>query len=186
MADSLARQVAVLTKKLKAVSEQDVKRAANTALNKSAKRINTRVASAVAKAEKIPVKLIKQKSFVRPSKISTGSAVYKIYRTSIPVVSLLSKGVIQKRMGTGTNKTGVTARGRKFKSAFINRSAGKAPQVYQRQGVARYPLITQKINIKDSIDRIAPQVARSIMKNDYQDILRQELNYRLQKRLGNA
>lgn len=184
MADSLERQVFKLTQRLKKIAEQDVAQAASSALNKSAKRVETRIVSGVAKAENIPNKHIRKRVYIRKSSLRTQKAIVKLYRGDVPVISLLSKGVIANKMGTGTSRTGVTARGRKFPGAFIQTPGSGSPQVFRRQSAARYPLEAIKIPISKTINAIALPIAQRVMANDYQEIYRQELNYRLQKRLG--
>lgn len=184
MADSIERQIYVLTQRLKKVAEKDVPLAASSALNKAAKRIDTRVVRGVAKSENIPNKLVRKKVFIRRSRPATQKARVRIYRTDISVISLISKGTVEAKMGTGTSKAGVTARGRRYPGAFINRQSGRSPQVFKRDSSTRYPIRAIKIPIRKTVERITPVVAGRVMRNNYPEIYRQELNFRLSKRLG--
>lgn len=177
-------QVARLSKKLLAISAKDVPASTSSALTKTARKVKTRVVRGVAKSEKLPNKVISKKVFTRPSTVRTQKSRITIYQKDVSVVSLLSRATISKKMGTGTNRRGVTVRGRNFPGAFINPGSGGKVQVFSRLGRKRKPLRAEKITISDSINRIAPVVTRRVYQKEFLPEVKRELKFRLDRKLA--
>jgi len=175
-------QVAKLSKKLVAIAAKDVAASTSSALTKIARKVKTRIVRGVAKSENLPNKVINKKIFVKGSTITKQKSKLTIYRDDISVVSLLSRTTIANKMGTGTNRRGVTVRGRQFQGAFIQRALG-ATQVFRREGRLRNPIEKVTIPIDDAVDRIAPVVTRRIYQKDFLPEVKRELTFRLNKRL---
>lgn len=184
MTEPLDVQIRKISRRLNQIAAQDVPRATSSALNKVAKKIRTRVVRGVAKSEKLPNKVINKKVFIRRSTVRTQRAVMTVYRGDVSVIRLIRSATIQRRMGTGTNRQGITVRGRKFPGAFINTTRKGAVHAFKRKGAARNPIGVVKIPINKAVDRVAPKVAERVHRSDFLTETRRELTFRLQRRLG--
>lgn len=172
MPESLDKQAARLAKKLRAIGRQEVPRAGSAALNKSAKRIKTRVVRGVSKETKVVQKHIRKKVFIKRSTPRTQKAEFRVYRRDIAAIGLNPR----------TSRKGVRVAGKLHSGAFINtlRKTGQR-HVLKRKGVKRYPVEIIKIPISESVDKISRKVAVRVMRQDYPKLLQHELVYRLDK-----
>lgn len=175
-------QVARLSKKLLAISARDVPASTSSALTKIARKVRTRIVRGVSKAERLPAKVVRKKVYTKPSTLKSQKSIITVYRDDISVVSLLTPATIAKKMGTGTNRKGVTVRGRTFQGAFIQ-TASRAVQVFKRDGRAKYPIDKQTIPIDEAVDKIAPRVTRRVYQKEFLPEVKRELKFRLDKRL---
>lgn len=95
--------------------------------------------------------------------------------------ALLTKSQIAKKLGTGTNKRGVTAKGYQWQGAFIQRGKSDNIHVFKRSSAKRLPIEVIKIPVDDAAKRIVPKVVSRVMKNNYRRLLAQDLRYRISK-----
>jgi hypothetical protein len=182
VADSLQVQIKRLEKKLKAIAEKEFPRAAVSALNKIVKPASNDVAKTVAARQKLPVKVVRQQVSIRKATFRDPSALVRSYTRGISVARLVSAATLVKRMGTGTNKTGVTARGKTYKSAFINRTRrNQKVFVFERLGKSRFPLDVVRVPIDEALNDTQLKTVQSRYKNNFQKLYLHELNYRLSK-----
>ncbi|TQV85196.1 hypothetical protein FKG94_03125 [Exilibacterium tricleocarpae] len=192
MTVSPQQQAARLARKLNRIAKRDTRLATNSALNKAAQRVNTRVVRGLSRSIRVPQKLIRQKIFISRSTLRTLRVLYKVYAKDISFVQLLTKGQIGRSVGTGTNRRGVRARGRQIDHAFIQRGKSGNLHVFTRQGkfkrVAgprggrRVELIdVERIAIQAEAERITAAVSTRVMRKDYFRLLQQDLNFRLSK-----
>jgi hypothetical protein len=182
VADPIAQQIKMLEKKLKAIAEKEVPRAAVTALNKVAKPVVGAVAKAVAQKEKLPAKIIRPRVVYRKATFNSRSAFVKSFTRGINAICLLSDATIAKRMGKGTSKKGVTVRGRVLAGAFINRVRRNGNAfVFERRGAARYPLDVKRIPIDEALLSIQLPLARGRFNEHFHKFYLHELQYRLSK-----
>tara|TARA_R100000951_G_C2633845_1_gene178603 strand:- start:472 stop:1032 length:561 start_codon:yes stop_codon:yes gene_type:complete len=176
-------QVARLSKKLLKISAKDVPASTSSALTKTARKVKTRLVSGVARSERLPAKVVRKKVYVKGSTIKKQKSKITVYRDDVSVASLLTKATISKKMGTGTNRRGVTVRGRNFPGAFIQRAFGST-QVFAREGRARNPIEKQVVVIKDAVDKIAPIVTRRVYQKEFLPEVKRELKFRLERTLA--
>lgn len=182
MTDSLAMQIKRLEKKLKAIAEKEVPRAAVTALNKTARPIVGAVAKAVAQREKIPAKIIRKQVAFNKATFNSRSAYIRSFTRGISAIRLLSPGVIAKRMGTGTSKAGVRVGGRLLQGAFINRLRRNGNAfVFERRTSKRFPIDVKRIPIDEALLAVQLPIARGRFNDNFQKFYRHELQYRLSK-----
>lgn len=193
MADSLARDIKTLRRKLEQVSTTAVPRAVNRALNIVAPRAKRQGVNQLAADVNLPKAPVNKKVFVRRSTPKVLEAVVNAYTRPVNVVSLIRLATLQSRKGRGTNARGVTVRGRTFRGAFINVSPEGNYQVYQRQGFkrpqkkgryagkVREEVDTVVIPIQGPARAIFPKVAKRLMRTDFPVELRRDLQFRLDK-----
>ena len=182
MGQSLDQQIRLLQKKLNKVSDIEVPRANAKALNNSARRIQTRVVIGVSKQEKIKQKHIRKRVFIKRATARKQIARFRVYRRDMTAFSLLNKNVAIKHAPRGTNRRGVRAAGRQFDHAFINRiRRNQRYQVFRRLGKPRMPIEVITISIAKTVDSVTARVSHRVMKNDYQGLVKHELQFRLKK-----
>lgn len=183
VADPLKKQIQQLERKLKAIAEKEVPRAAVTALNKTARPVVGAVAKAVAQKEKLPASIVRKRVVFRKATFNARSAFVKSFTRGINAIRLLSDATIAKRMGTGTNKMGVTVRGRQLPGAFINRVRrnGNAFVFERRFKNKRYPLDVKRIPIDEALLALQLPIARGRFNDNFHKFYLHELQYRLSK-----
>ena len=182
VAESMAMQIKRLEKKLKAIAEKENPRAVTAALNKMAKPLTTSVAKAVAQQEKIPVKVVRPRVVHHRATINRQATYIKSFARGINAARLLSDSRLNKSMGRGTSKKGVTVAGRNFKGAFINRVQRNGNVfVMTRRGKARYPVDVIRIPIDEALLSVQLPLARDRFRNTFEKFYLHELNFRLSK-----
>jgi thymidine phosphorylase len=182
VAESLDKQIKRLEKKLKDIAEKEIPKAVARALNKVGKPTATEVGRKVSAQEKLPVRTVAKQMYFNPATAKTMTASVKSYTRGINVIRLLSKGVLAKKMGTGTNKRGVDVRGRSYPGAFINRTkkSGQA-LVFSRIGLGRTPLRVERIDIKKHLVEYQMPTLKARHLARFAKEYQHELSYRLSK-----
>lgn len=183
MAESLAMQIKRLEKKLKAIAEKEVPRAVVTALNKVTKPLANSIAKDVAAQAKLPAKLVRKQVVFNKATFNRRASYIKSFTRGINVIRLLPQSSIEKNMGTGTNRTGVTVRGHSFKGAFINRTrrSGNAFVFERRFKNQRYPIDVKRIPIDEALLKTQPRMARDKFRDQFNKYYAHELQFRLSK-----
>jgi hypothetical protein len=182
VADPIAMQIQRLERKLKAIAEKEVPRAAVTALNKVAKPLVGAVSKAVAEKENLPVKIIRPRVSFRKASFNARSAYIRSFTRGISAIRLLSNQTIAKRMGRGTNSRGVVVRGRLLPGAFINRLRRNGNAfVFERRGGKRYPIDVKRIPIDEALLAVQLPLARSRFNEHFHKFYLHELQFRLSK-----
>lgn len=183
MTKPLAQQIKALEKKLKAIAEKEVPRAAITAINKVAKPLAPAVAKAVAGKTNLPLKVIKPQVFFNQAKFNRRWAFIKSFTRGINVARLISPATLDKRMGTGTSKRGVTVRGRTLPGAFINRVQrnGNVFVFERRYKNQRYPIDVKRIPIDEALLEVQLPLAEKRFKENFSKFYLHELQYSLSK-----
>ena len=182
VADPIAKQIKALEKKLKAIAEKEVPRAAVTALNKTARPVVGAVAKAVAQKERLPASIVRKRVVFRKATFNARSAFVKSFTRGINAIRLLPDATIAKRMGKGTNKRGVTVRGRVMPGAFINRVRRNGNAfVFERRGKERFPIDVKRIPIDEALLEIQLPLARGRFNDHFHKFYLHELQYRLSK-----
>ena len=169
---TLEKDIEQLTKKLISVSSVQVPRATSAAINKTTAKAKTRIIRGVAKKKNLPQKIIRKKLFVKRSTAKKQRSRLTSYRNAVSVMSLKAK----------QNKKGVRAQGgRLYAGAFIAKGAGGNLRVFKRESGSRYPIKHQVVTIKNTVDSIMPTVIKRVVKQDYERLLKHELDYRIGK-----
>ncbi len=183
MADSMAMQIKRLEKKLKAIAEKEIPKAVTVALNKVAKPLTGTVAKAVAQKENLPVKLLRPRVIHHKATFNRSVTYIKSFARGINAVRLLTNASIEKNMGRGTGKRGVTVRGRQMPGAFINRVRrnGNVFIFERRYPTRRYPIDVKRIPIDEALLSVQLPLARDRFKATFEKFYVHELNYRLSK-----
>ena len=188
MANNLNSQVRAVNRQMKR-SKRAVKVGASSALNKTADRIKSRVVKAVSTEENIQQKHIRKRVYISKSNPKKMRARVTAYQGDIPVISL---GAKELKRGKG-----VSAPKRRYPNAFIadgSKGYGKYQgkgrygstklargHVLVRTSKSRYPLEVVKVEIRDSVKKHSPQIARKQMNDEYPRIAKHEIDYRLKK-----
>lgn len=169
-----SKDIKRLNAKMEKLAKVEMRKASNSALNKTAARIKSRLVKQVATETKLQQKHIRKRVFIKKSSFKTLFARITAYRRDMPLIS------------TGNarqNKKGVRAAKQQHSSAFINNVNGRA-HVLRRKSKARYPLELLKIAVVKIVDKFTRPIAQKIMKEDYPKLLRQEVEYRIKKLSG--
>ena len=145
-----------------------------------AKRVQSDVVKTVAAGTKIKQKDIRKRSAISRATAKKPRAKFTAYARPVPARALLTKAQLSKNTGTGTNKTGVRARGHQWDGAFIQK-VGSGPHVFRRKGKQRNPIELVEVDISKPVKKHTPGTAKKIMKRDYKNLLAHELDYRLRK-----
>lgn len=181
MADKLDRQIKSYIKKLRNISRIEVPRANASALNKVGGLVKTRVVRDVSQQTRVPQKDIRKRTYFSRASAKKQFALLKAYAKPVPASRLLTKGQIASRMGTGTNKRGVRAKGYEWAGAFIQRGNNDNVHVFRRKGSARYPIEKIDVDIDKPLSNILPKTTRQVMRSDYRRLLERDLKFRLSK-----
>ena len=181
MPSDLDRQIERFAKKLGKIKSIEVPRANASALNKSAQRVKTRSVQSISKQTRVPQKDIRKRVAIGRATAKKQIAEVKSYVKPVPASALLTKAQIANKIGTGTNRQGVRAKGYQWKGAFINRGRNDNVHVFQRKGKARLPIEAVKIDIDKPARRIVKTVSRRVINSDYKRLLEQDLKFRLNK-----
>ena len=181
MADQLDRQIKRYIRKLGRISRTEVPRANASALNKVGGLVKTRVVRGISKETRVPQKEIRKRTFLTRANPRRQRAFFKVYPKPVPAVKLLSKGQIANKLGTGTSRRGVRAKGYQWGGAFIQRGINDNPHVFRRKGSARLPLERIDVNIGGPAEGLAMTVSKRLMKSDYRRLLQRDLQFRLRK-----
>lgn len=169
---TLERDIEQLTKTLLNISSVQVPRATSAAINKTTAKAKTRIIRGVSKSKALPQKIIRKKLFVKRSTAKKQRSRLSSYRNAVSVMSLKAK----------QNKKGVRAQGGRFyQGAFIAKGVGGNLRVFKRESGSRYPIKHMVVNIKDTVDNVMPTVIRRVVKQDYERLLKHELDFRLGK-----
>jgi len=177
----LDRQIKSYIKKLKKINRIEVPRASASALNKSAAIAKTRSMRGISKETRVPLKEIRKRVKIGKATSKKQVAELKSYVRPVSASKLLTKAQITNKMGTGTNRQGVRAKGYMWEGAFINRGKNQNVQVFRRKGAARLPIEAIKVEIDGPAQRIVPKVVTRVMKSDYARLLKTDLEFRLRK-----
>lgn len=180
---SMAHQIKQLEKKLKQYSEKEVPRAVVVALNKVTKPLVGIIAKGVSEKEKVPAKLIRKQVVFNKATFNRRSTYIKSFARGINAIRLLSPASIQRNMGRGTSKAGVTVKGRLFAGAFINRTrrSGNAFVFDRRFNNKRNPIDVKRISIDEALLEIQPRMARDRFAEKFNSFYVHELQYRISK-----
>lgn len=174
---SLDADIRRLEKKLNRISSKETPRAYAAAINKTAKMIQTEVAREVAKANRIRVKDVKRRVFIRKANIKKSNAKISVYAKPINAVSTNYK----------VTRRGYSVAGERVPRSFFAKGKSRRHQIFQRKGSARYPIDVVKIYINDDVQRLVMPIVERKMKTDFQRLLKHEFNARLRgyvKRAG--
>jgi hypothetical protein len=176
-------QIKRLEKKLKDIAEKEIPKAAASALNKVGKPTATEVGRKVSGKENLPVRTVAKQMYFEKASPKNMTASVKSYTRGINVIRLLSKGVLAGKMGTGTNKRGVSVRGRSYPGAFINRvKRGKNQAlVFSRIGNERMPLRVERIDIQKHLIEYQLPTLKARHLDRFSKEYQRELSYRLSK-----
>jgi hypothetical protein len=178
----MAMQIKALEKKLKAIAQKEIPIAVSTALNKVAKPLTGSVAKKVATDENLPVGVVRKRVVHHRATVNRTVTYIKSFARGINAARLISNSTLIKRMGTGTNKRGVTVRGRQFTGAFINRVQRNGNVfVMQRRGRERYPVDVIRIPIDEALLRVQLPMAQDRFRTTFEKFYVHELDYRLKK-----
>lgn len=181
MADQLDRQIKSYIRKLRKIDQIEVPRANASALNKVGGLSRTRTVKGVSKQTRVPAKEVRKRTYFSRANAKKQRALLKVYSKPVPASRLLTKGQIANKLGTGTNKKGVRAKGYMWRGAFIQKGNNGNVHVFQRKGSARLPIERVDIDINKPVQRITPVVVRRVMKSDYRRLLLHDLDFRLKK-----
>lgn len=181
--NNLDRQIKSLVRKLHKIGKVEIPRAYAKALNNTGNIAKTEINKTVGKETRLGTKIVRNRTFLRRARAKKPLASVRLYVAPISAVSLLTKNQIANKLGTGTNKKGVKAKGYFYKSAFIQPGLHGKIHVFKRKSKARYPLKKQVVEIKPIFKRRAPQIVRSVFKARFSGKLKHELSFRLQKHL---
>lgn len=179
----MAMQIKSLEKKLKAIAEKEIPRAAVSALNKVTKPAATEVGKVVAAEQNLPASIVRKQVVFNKATFNRRAAFIRSFTRGINVARLISPGTIAKRMATGTNKKGVTARGRTFAGAFINRvRRNQNVFVFERRNKSqRMPIDVLRIPIDEALLTHQLPIASYRFKQNFEKVYLHELRYRLSK-----
>lgn len=177
----LDRQIKSLIRKLRDIKRIEVPRANAAAINNVGKLSRTRIVAGVAKETRIPQKEIRRKSYLNRATARKPTARLTGYVKPISAVRLLTKGQVTNRIGTGTNKKGVKAKGYDWPGAFLQRGARGNVHVFKRSGSSRYPIKVVTVDVEKPFRRVMGVVPQRLMKSEYRRLLQHELQYRLTK-----
>lgn len=181
----MERELLRRAKKLNALAKHETPRAAAKALNGAIAKARTQVVKNIAKTEKLPAKHIRKKIFIGKATPKKQKSKLTTYTSPVSVVSLLRSAVLLRHARRGTNRRGVRAAGRQFDGAFINvhRKTGRF-HVYERKGEERMPIDTVKIYFDKTAEQVNKDISGKVMRDDFERILRHELEFRTNKLLG--
>ena len=177
----LDRQIKSLIKKLRKVAPIEVARANAKALNTVTRSTRSRVVAGVAKQTRVKQKDLRRRAHATRATAKKQSAKLTSYVRPVPAVKLLTKNQIERRLGTGTNRRGVRARGYDWPGAFIQPGARQNVQVFRRKGSSRYPIDVVDVPVEKPFERGMKTVPKRVMKARYRQVLQHELGFRLKK-----
>lgn len=184
-------QIRRMEKKLRRYSDKQVPRAAASALNKTVKKVKSKVVKSVAKSTKVKAKAIRSQVFTSRAKSSSLSAYVKSYLRPISAARLIPLSRLTRAVPRGTSKKGVRVAGQMFHGAFVNkgrRGGRKGPghrgrrfYVLQRTTKQRYPvrLVTIKIDRDMKADQLP--IAKQIHRTEFVRLYQHELKFRTGK-----
>lgn len=159
---------------LRELSPNMMQNAWRRTLRKTSVWIKGQVAKAVSKDSKIPQKVLRSRIYFFLKSYDTGK------------VWLGLNAVEADRLGTPRQtRTGVTAGRHQFKSAWTMRKRVPNGPVYRRTGKARLPYERVKLDWAESGESAFRSVA-ALAEQRLLTILKQEVNYEIQKAIGNA
>ncbi|MCL2829418.1 MAG: phage tail protein [Betaproteobacteria bacterium] len=161
---------------LDGLSKSAMQNAWRRTLRKTSVWIKSQVAKAVSKESRIPQKLLRARLHFFLRSYDTG----KIWLGLNPIEA--------DRLGTPRQtRSGVTVGRRSFSGAWVNRSPTKslAGKVYQRVGRERRPYRRVKMDWEKQ-GEAAFHAAAEKVEERLLEILRQEINYEIQKAIGRA
>jgi hypothetical protein len=177
MSDTLSINVDVsdVLKALDGLNEAAMVAAWRRTLRKTAAWVKGKTAKAVSHEAQISLKIIRSRLAVLDRSRDAQE------------IRLNLRNIAARRLGKPRQPrhgTGVIVGGRSFPGAFLQKSRGR-DEVFKREGAARYPIRVEKIEWaeqgKEAFLRVIAETEARLMV-----ILRQEVNYELQKALGNA
>lgn len=177
----LDRQIKSYISKLGKINSIEVPRANASALNKVGGLSKTRIVRGVSKQAKVPQKEVRKRTYLSRANAKRQRAFLKVYARPVTAAKLLTKGQIAKKLGTGTNKQGVTAKGHVWLGGFIQKGPKGNVHVFQRKGSSRLPLERSEVAIDRAAKRITPIVVSRVMRSDYRRLLQHDLDFRLKK-----
>ena len=178
---------------LDTISNSILKKAATTALNTTTRRVMTQVVKQVAKNTKVPQKVIRKRTKLRSkANYDDLTAVIEIFTKPVPAIHLLTNQRIVSSMGTGTNKRGVTARGRTFEKAFIQRGNYRNIHVFKRigqfknvpgprGGTRKEKIDVVKIDVHEFVDSALSENLNKVVADVFPKILAHEIKRRVER-----
>lgn len=169
MASAIDASIKSLERKLDKIGRVETDRAYSSAVNKISTRVRSQVTKAVAGDVNLTQKVVRRKIFIRRSRARTGKAAIYFYTRPINAISTNYR----------ITRKGYKVAGRVYPRTFFARGKGPTHQIFQRQGIARYPIEPVKIEIQDSVNRFAVPITDRLMKTDFPDILKREFNARI-------
>ena len=192
MTEPLDRQISSYIKKLGKIKNIEVPRANAKVLNTIGKRSTRRIIGGISKQTRIPQKVLRMRTYI--GRATSGQQRVKLtgYAAPISAVNLLTKAQ-KTKIGKGTNKQGVTAKGYRWKGAFIARGLSDNLHVFKRTGVTHRPskgnykgqtrdeIDAIKIPVNKEFRRAMKVVPSRLMNSDYKRLLQHELKFRLKK-----
>lgn len=178
------------------IGNEIFKQAATTALNTTGKRVMTQVVKQVAKQSKVPQKVIRNRTKLKSkARFEDLTAVIEIFTKPVAAINLLSNQRIVRSIGTGTNRRGVTARGKVFPSAFIQHGNYRNIHVFKRTGVFKHQpgprggtrkekIDVVKINVHDFVDKAIEDNLSKVASEVFPRILSHEIGRRIRRNSG--
>lgn len=192
MADKLDRQIGSYVKKLRKIKNIEVPRANARALNTVGRRSVKRVIRGISKETRIPQKALRKRTFIAKANSKKQNVKLTGYAAPVSAVNLLTNSQ-KTRIGKGTNRQGVRAKGYMWKGAFIARGLNDNLHVFQRTGITHRPtkgnykgqtrdeIKSVKISVNKQFSRAMSVVPRRVMSSDYRKLLQNDLKFRLSK-----
>jgi len=175
------QQINQLKSKLISYKAIEVPRAVASALNKTGQRVVTRTVKGVAKSLVVPQKEVRKRVYLSRANAKNMRVRVRNYYRGISAINLKARDT-GKGGWLGRKGRGVRAQGKRhYPNAFIAYGRKGNRHVFERQGVDRFPLKVQRIQIKGAVDDIAPKVAERVLKQDFERLLVHDLKYRLRK-----
>ena len=161
------------------ISEMAVPRAAARSVNRIAARAIKESSSRVATQTKVPVKLVRQRAYLKKATARKPNAVLRINRGDLPAINL---GVASTRVSKRKGVNGVLKVGNfSFPGAFIQQLSNGRWQVMRRTTKARYPIEVVKIPMATQLTQTYQEVSRALMKTDMPGEFAGNLSYELNK-----
>ena len=193
MADMLDRQINSYISKLRSIKSIEVPRASAKALNTVGNRSVRRIVRGISKQTRFSQKALKKRTFIRRATSKNQSVRLTGYASPVSAIHLLTKNQRTNRLGRGTNKTGVRAKGYNWPGAFIARGLNENIHVFKRTGISHRPrkgnyagqsrdeIDSIKVPVNKQFRQAMKVVPRRVMKSDYHQLLLHELKFRLRK-----
>ncbi len=163
-----SRELALVERRLLRYVTRDVPAARATAIRQSLNLVRTQVVRKVAQKNQLPSRPVRQRVVIPRARRGKNPFI-SMYRHDVPLIVARAR----------QTRRGVSAGRRRVAGGFIAtiRRTGKQ-HVFRRESADRYPLETQRVSIRQSVNRYLPVIARRVFRERYNQLYQRELNRR--------